>query len=156
MLFRSHAYILSSTDSLTEFIQRRGRILRIEENKPISKIYDLVMLPQDITSSNFYPSIEDAYLVSRELRRMEEYNKSSENKEENNIVIKEIKNKYYDVLENIMQKQEAINELIQYILLTERDSYINNPRRSEKDKLENAKKIQKKLNDLSEKITKEY
>lgn len=57
---------------------------------------------------------------------------------------------------NIMQKQEAINELIQYILLTERDSYINNPRRSEKDKLENAKKIQKKLNDLSEKITKEY
>lgn len=55
-----------------------------------------------------------------------------------------------------MQKQEAINELIQYILLTERDSYINNPRRSEKDKLENAKKIQKKLNDLSEKITKEY
>ena len=57
---------------------------------------------------------------------------------------------------NIMQKQEAINELIQYILLTERDSHINNPRRSEKDKLENAKKIQKKLNDLSEKITKEY
>ena len=27
----THAYILSSTDSLTEFIQRRGRILRIEK-----------------------------------------------------------------------------------------------------------------------------
>ncbi|MDU3192812.1 MAG: hypothetical protein E6677_04825, partial [Finegoldia magna] len=103
----THAYILSSTDSLTEFIQRRGRILRIEENKPISKIYDLVMLPQDITSSNFYPSIEDAYLVSRELRRMEEYNKSSENKEENNIVIKEIKNKYYDVLEEYYAKTRS-------------------------------------------------
>ena len=33
----THAYILSSTDSLTEFIQRRGRILRIQKDKPISK-----------------------------------------------------------------------------------------------------------------------
>ena len=31
-----------------------------------------------------------------------------------------------------MQKQEAVNELLKYILLTEKDSYINNPRRLEK------------------------
>lgn len=57
---------------------------------------------------------------------------------------------------NIMQKQEAVNELLKYILLTEKDSYINNPRRLEKDKQENAKKIQKKLTDLAGKITEEY
>ncbi|MCH4443585.1 hypothetical protein [Staphylococcus haemolyticus] len=55
-----------------------------------------------------------------------------------------------------MQKQEAVNELLKYILLTEKDSYINNPRRLEKDKQENAKKIQKKLTDLAGKITEEY
>ena len=90
------------------------------------------MLPQDISSTNFYPSIEDAYLVSREMRRMIEYNKSSNNKIDNEIIIEEIQNKYYEVLDNIMQKQEAVNELLKYILLTEKDSYINNPRRLEK------------------------
>lgn len=103
----THAYILSSTDSLTEFIQRRGRILRIEKNKPVSKIYDLVMLPQDISSTNFYPSIEDAYLVSREMRRMIEYNKSSNNKIDNEIIIEEIQNKYYEVLEEYNAKARS-------------------------------------------------
>lgn len=55
-----------------------------------------------------------------------------------------------------MQKQEAVNELLKYILLTEKDSYINNPRRLEKDKQENAKKTKKKLTDLAGKITEEY
>lgn len=55
-----------------------------------------------------------------------------------------------------MQKQEAVNELLKYILLTEKGSYINNPRRLEKDKQENAKKTQKKLTDLAGKITEEY
>ena len=51
-----------------------------------------------------------------------------------------------------MQKQEAVNELLKYILLTEKDSYINNPRRLEKDKQENAKNTEK-LTDLAGKIT---
>ena len=71
----THAYILSSTDSLTEFIQRRGRILRKSENKPISYIYDLIMLPESIDDIYFNPVIEDAYLVDRELRRMKEGNR---------------------------------------------------------------------------------
>lgn len=100
----THAYILSSTDSLTEFIQRRGRILRIQKDKPISKIYDLVMLPQDIESIEFYPSFEDAYLVDRELRRMEEYNYASNNNIENKMIIDEIRNKYSEVLEDFYDK----------------------------------------------------
>ena len=65
------------------------------------------MLPQDISSTNFYPSIEDAYLVSREMRRMIEYNKSSNNKIDNEIIIEEIKNKYYEVLEEYNAKARS-------------------------------------------------
>lgn len=103
----THAYILSSTDSLTEFIQRRGRILRIDKNKPISKIYDLVILPQDIKSINFNPTIEDAYLVDRELRRMREYNFASNNNNENNIIIESIEEKYSEVLEDYYAKTRS-------------------------------------------------
>lgn len=105
----THAYILSSTDSLTEFIQRRGRILRIDENKPISKIYDLVMLPQDISANNFYPSVEDAYLVDRELRRMKEYNYASNNNSENEIIISNIEELYTDILEEYYAKTRSSN-----------------------------------------------
>lgn len=105
----THAYILSSTDTLTEFIQRRGRILRIEEGKPISKIYDLVMLPQDISDYNILPSQEDAYLVDRELRRMKEYNLASNNKSENKLIINEIENVYKEVLNEYHEKRKNSN-----------------------------------------------
>ena len=95
----THAYILSSTDSLTEFVQRRGRILRTSPNKPVSKIYDFIILPQNYEDITFNPTIEDAYLVDRELRRMEEYNYASNNKEENLVKIEKIKEVYNDVLE---------------------------------------------------------
>lgn len=95
----THAFILSSTDSLTEFVQRRGRILRVEEGKPISMIYDLVMLPEDISMGNSSPKIEDAYLVKRELRRMKEFNQASSNKEENEILIENIEDIYKGVIE---------------------------------------------------------
>lgn len=97
----THAYILSSTDSLTEFIQRRGRILRKAPNKPISYIYDLIMLPESINDIYFNPVIEDAYLVDRELRRMKEFNYASENKEENLLIINEIEESYHYVLEEL-------------------------------------------------------
>lgn len=99
----THAYILSSTDSLTEFIQRRGRILRKSENKPISYIYDLIMLPESIDDIYFNPVIEDAYLVDRELRRMKEYNYASENQESNQKLINDIEEAYMHVLEELRQ-----------------------------------------------------
>lgn len=95
----THAYILSSTDSLTEFIQRRGRILRTAPDKPISYIYDLIMLPQDYKSLYFNPVFEDAYLVDRELRRMEEYNHAAENRLENEEIISNIRTAYQKILE---------------------------------------------------------
>lgn len=101
----THAYILSSTDSLTEFIQRRGRILRKAPNKPTSYIYDLIMLPESIDDIYFNPVFEDAYLVDRELRRMKEYNYASENKNENIKIINEIEDAYMHVLEELKNEK---------------------------------------------------
>ncbi|MBF0748897.1 DEAD/DEAH box helicase family protein [Mammaliicoccus lentus] len=97
----THAYILSSTDSLTEFIQRRGRILRKSEKKPISYIYDLIMLPESIEDIYFNPIFEDAYLVDRELRRMKEYNYAATNQKENQKLINDIEEAYIHVLEEL-------------------------------------------------------
>lgn len=96
----SEAYILSSTDSDTEFIQRRGRILRTYKGKPTSKIYDFIMLPQDYRSLSFSPEIEDGYLVNRELRRMEAYSDAADNQSEIEQQIEKIKNAYEEILES--------------------------------------------------------
>lgn len=93
------AYVLSSTDSPTEFIQRRGRILRTYPDKPVSIIYDFVMLPQDYKSLLFDPEEADGYFVARELRRMHSYNDAAENKENNDTLINEIEDAYRDILE---------------------------------------------------------
>ncbi|MDE1549619.1 DEAD/DEAH box helicase family protein [Jeotgalibaca caeni] len=93
------AFILSSTDSPTEFIQRRGRILRRFPGKPTSYIYDFIMLPQDYRMSTFDPDEADAYLVARELRRMREYMDGSDNYFETQHKIEEIEDAYKDVLE---------------------------------------------------------
>ena len=41
----SHAIILASSKSPIEFIQRRGRVLRLHKNKPYAFIYDPLVLP---------------------------------------------------------------------------------------------------------------
>lgn len=94
------AYILSSTDSDTEFIQRRGRILRTYPGKPTSNIYDYVMLPQDYKNSFFVPDEADGFLVARELRRMNAYCSGSKNEEEVREIIEEITFNYQNVLES--------------------------------------------------------
>ena len=59
------ALILSSNDDYREFVQRRGRILRLYEGKEFAKIYDVVVLP----SGDTIPWAEI------ELRRFHEYAK---------------------------------------------------------------------------------
>lgn len=95
------AYILSSTDSETEFIQRRGRILRTHEGKDTSVIYDYIMLPQDYNNLSFLPDESDSYLVSRELRRMKAYSEGADNERDILSLIDKIKHAYREVLEEI-------------------------------------------------------
>lgn len=57
------ALILSSNDDYREFVQRRGRILRLYEGKMNAKIYDVIVLPKHSTQQ----------WAMIELRRFREY-----------------------------------------------------------------------------------
>ena len=64
--------ILSSNDDYREFVQRRGRILRLYDDKESAVIYDVVVLPSnDMTE-----------WAKIELRRYREYAKLSINYDE--------------------------------------------------------------------------
>ena len=63
------ALILSSNDDYREFVQRRGRILRLYPGKAFAHIYDVIVLP----------SIETTAWAKIELRRFLEYAKLSKN-----------------------------------------------------------------------------
>ena len=59
------ALILSSNDNYREFVQRRGRILRLYPNKEIAHIYDVIVLP----------SFQNRAFAEIELRRYYEYSR---------------------------------------------------------------------------------
>lgn len=69
-----NAYFLASTSNPREFVQRRGRILRLSEGKSYSTIYDFITL-QDHLPANTFNS-----LVNRELPRYAEFANSALNK----------------------------------------------------------------------------
>lgn len=65
------ALILSSNDNYREFVQRRGRILRLYEGKKIAHIYDVIVLP----------SISNKAFAEIEFRRCYEYSRLALNKD---------------------------------------------------------------------------
>ena len=69
---------MSSTTNPKEFIQRRGRILRLHENKNRAYIYDFIVGPWVIDNC---PDTKIAVsLLTRELPRFAEFNNCSENR----------------------------------------------------------------------------
>ena len=64
------ALILSSNDDYREFVQRRGRILRVDGVKKYANIYDVIVLP----------SAETEKMAEIEFRRFYEYARLAENK----------------------------------------------------------------------------
>lgn len=65
------ALILSSNDNYREFVQRRGRILRLYKDKSVAHIYDVIVLPS--YSNDAFAKIE--------FRRYYEYGRLALNKE---------------------------------------------------------------------------
>jgi len=73
------AIVLYSVDRLKQFVQRRGRILRIPrgiKNK-VAEIYDIVVLPHGST----LPASQAAGLLSKEMRRYTEFARLAVNQE---------------------------------------------------------------------------
>ncbi len=71
----SHAIIIASSQNPRQFIQRRGRVLRFHEDKPLAKIFDILVKPIEAQSSeNKFSTI-----ILSELKRAIEFSKDAIN-----------------------------------------------------------------------------
>jgi superfamily II DNA or RNA helicase len=84
-------YILASSSNPRQFIQRRGRILRQAPGKATATIYDYLAVPSDDASVDF--EIERR-LLTRELVRVNEFAKLSENYAETLETLRPLKKRY--------------------------------------------------------------
>lgn len=95
------ALILSSNDDYREFVQRRGRILRLYEGKTIATIYDVIVLP---TYSN-------RNWATIELRRFYEYARLSVNQSENRKSLDTLLARYGIEFEEICKFEEMEDDI---------------------------------------------
>ncbi|GAB38248.1 DEAD/DEAH box helicase family protein [Gordonia sputi] len=84
-------YLLASSSNPRQFIQRRGRLLRLAPGKERATILDYLAVPPAGTSINF--NVERALLV-RELERANEFGKLSENYETTLQLLRPLKERY--------------------------------------------------------------
>jgi superfamily II DNA or RNA helicase len=69
----SHALILASSQNPREFIQRRGRVLRVSPGKDIAVIHDVLVSPPSVNGASF------RNLALAEIRRAHEFAQHAEN-----------------------------------------------------------------------------
>lgn len=67
------AFVLASSSNPREFIQRRGRILRLSPNKHSAVIHDMLAIPELDTDDDSAVFQAERNLVSRELARFKEF-----------------------------------------------------------------------------------
>lgn len=92
------AFILASSTNPKEYIQRRGRVLRLYEGKRHANIYDFITLPMpndELYGSEKNDVVSFKGLVKREVNRMEDFAGIAENSSVANELIDELKEKYY-------------------------------------------------------------
>lgn len=87
------AYILASSSNPREFIQRRGRILRLHPNKHRSVIHDLIAVPP--ASEGQAPLKEcERVLLRRELARFKEFASAADNEYEATAQILDVASRF--------------------------------------------------------------
>lgn len=84
-------YLLASSSNPRQFIQRRGRLLRMAPDKERALIFDYLAVPPDGTPINW--DIERS-LLTRELERANEFGKLSENYEATLEALRPLKERY--------------------------------------------------------------
>lgn len=90
------AFILASTTNPKEYIQRRGRVLRLAKNKPYAVIYDFVTLVKPLDEVNPYSADYNCEraLAKRELARIKEFGEISLNSRDSDELINDIECAY--------------------------------------------------------------
>ena len=102
------AFILASTTNPKEYIQRRGRVLRLSDGKDFAEIYDFLTLPYPLGEVQSLTEVqvgEVKSLVKRELLRAEEFARISMNWGEAESVLNEIRLAY-----NLRENSDTENE----------------------------------------------
>ena len=87
------AFILASTMNPKEYIQRRGRVLRLYPGKDFSVIYDFITLPhaiEEVSCLDKQVRDGDVSLVKRELSRLLEFERLAINKYEADSVYSDL------------------------------------------------------------------
>ena len=90
------AFILASTTNPKEYIQRRGRVLRLAKDKPYAVIYDFVTLTRPLDEVNPYsPDYNcERALARRELLRLKEFGEIAMNSRDSDDLINDIECAY--------------------------------------------------------------
>lgn len=91
------AFILASSTNPKEYIQRRGRVLRKFPGKKYAEIFDFVTLPRTLDSANLAPPDKrktDKNMVERELLRVMDFARLSNNPSYCNKIVETIKYAY--------------------------------------------------------------
>ena len=105
------AFILASTTNPKEYIQRRGRVLRLYEGKEYAEIYDFITLPKDFGDA--YSATESELqmglgLVRNELKRAFEFARLADNYVESDMKLQEIR-EIYNITEEISEFREEFD-----------------------------------------------
>ncbi len=105
------AFILASTTNPKEYIQRRGRVLRLYAGKEYAEIYDFITLPQNL--GNAYSATESELqmglgLVRNELKRAFEFARLADNYVESDMKLQEIR-EIYNITEEISEFREEFD-----------------------------------------------
>ncbi|PYG86602.1 superfamily II DNA or RNA helicase [Ruminiclostridium sufflavum DSM 19573] len=90
------AFILASTTNPKEYIQRRGRVLRLAKDKPYAVIYDFVTLSRPLDEVDPYsPDYNcERVLAKRELVRIKEFGEIALNSRDSDELINDIECTY--------------------------------------------------------------
>ena len=105
------AFILASTTNPKEYIQRRGRVLRLAKDKPYAVIYDFVTMAEPLENVNPYNldfNCEKA-LAKRELQRIIEFGEIAKNARDSDTLINDIE-VTFDITGKLYEGEEDVDE----------------------------------------------
>ena len=100
------AIFMSSSDNPREYVQRRGRVLRLHPGKDHSDIYDMVVMPrpiEDVHLDDSHSGLE-LKMIAKELRRMIEFSRVSLNPDETEMLMRKIECAYSLSVDDILEE----------------------------------------------------
>ena len=104
------AFILSSSRNPKEFIQRRGRLLRLSPGKDRAVIYDFVTLPRNLDDVDQSDYETDRSIILGELARIHEFGQLADNR----IEAETLKNRIMDSYGTYIDIEEEVEKLEEY------------------------------------------